>query len=242
MRLKFYGKTDIGRRRKMNQDSIIMDSKHSLFIVADGMGGHKGGETASRLACQTLQDFVANNHNQRKPMDLLESGFQEATRIVYLEANKPAQEGEDLKGMGTTMVAIYIRDGRIYLGNVGDSRCYIFTQGELWRATEDHSLVNEQIRAGMITEDTINSVGKNVITRSIGFDPEVDVDIFDRKLAAGEAYMLCSDGLYGMVKDEWILERFKQGNLEQFVEDLVNEANTRGGEDNISCLFIHVEP
>ena len=241
MRLKFYGKTDIGRRRKMNQDSIIMDSKHNLFVVADGMGGYKGGEVASRLACETLKDFVATHHAEFNPMELMKKGFQEATRMVYLEANKPAHDGEDLKGMGTTMVAIYIKDGRVYLGNVGDSRGYLFTEGELWRATEDHSLVNEQLRAGIITEDEVDTVGKNVITRSIGIQPDVEVDVFDRKLMAGEAYMLCSDGLHGMVTDEWILERFKQGNLERFVEELVSEANTRGGEDNISCLFIHVE-
>ena len=241
MRLKFYGKTDIGRRRKMNQDSIIMDNKHNLFVVADGMGGHKGGEVASRLASETLKGFVSTNHAEYEPTELIRLGFQEATRMVHLEANKPAYEGEDLKGMGTTMVAIYIKDGRVFIGNVGDSRGYIFTEGELWRVTEDHSLVNERLRAGVITEDSIESVGKNVITRSIGFESEVDVDVFDRKLVAGEAYMLCSDGLHGMVTDEWILERFKQGNLERFVEELVGEANTRGGDDNISCLFIHVE-
>ncbi len=241
MRLKFFGKTDIGRRRKMNQDSMVMDGKNSLFIVADGMGGHKGGEVASRLACDTLRTFVSENHAEYNPSELLIKGFQEATRMVHLEANKPAQGSKSLKGMGTTLVCIYIKEGRVYIANVGDSRAYLYTEGELWVATEDHSLVNEKLRAGIITDEQAEHVGKNVITRCIGFQPEVEVDIFDRKLMAGEAYMLCSDGLHGMIDEDWMLSRYKNGKLDTYVDELINEANTKGGEDNITCLFIHVE-
>lgn len=243
MRLKFFGKTDIGRRRKMNQDSIAMDGKQKLFIVADGMGGHKGGEVASKLACETLKKYVAEHSKTPKldPRVLLEKGFQEASRMVHLEANKPSEE-EDLRGMGTTMVAIYVHEGRVYIANVGDSRAYLFTQGEIWAITDDHSLINEQLRAGIITEAESATVGKNVITRSIGFQPHVEVDIFDRKLLTGESYLLCSDGLHGQVTDEWILNRYKQGELDRFVEELVSESNNQGGDDNVSCLFVQVEP
>lgn len=242
MRLKFYGKTDIGRRRRMNQDSIAMDGKLKLFIVADGMGGHKGGEVASKMACETLKKYVSEHaqNPQSDPRDVLKKGFQEASRVVHLEANKPSEE--DLKGMGTTMVAIYVFDGRVYIANVGDSRAYLFTQGEIWAITDDHSLVNEQLRAGIITKEESAKVGKNVITRSIGFQPHVEVDIFDRKLLTGESYLLCSDGLHGQVSDDWILNRYKQGELDRFVEELVSESNNQGGDDNVSCLFVQVEP
>ena len=158
MRLKVSGKTDIGRKRKINQDSILMDVKSKLFVVADGMGGHKGGEVASKLACATLQRVVQAEiaEGVQSPIELLKRGFLEATRAVHLEANKPG--GEDLQGMGTTMVAMFIYEKVAYIGNVGDSRAYVFQHGHMWRITEDHSWVNEQLRSGLITEDELDTV------------------------------------------------------------------------------------
>lgn len=245
MRIKVSGKTDIGRRRSINQDFLLMDSKNGLFIVADGMGGHKGGEVASRLATQTLQREVLEHLEAEgpnfSPMEALRSGFQEATRVVYLEANKPGDDS--LQGMGTTMVAAFVYQQRIYLANVGDSRAYLFRQGNLWRMTEDHSLVNEQLRSGIILEEDLETVkGKNVITRSVGFAPEVSVDLFFRDLVVGEKFLLCSDGLYGMIPDRWIQDFLTKGPLDNFVEESVVEANNRGGDDNLTCLLIEVEP
>ena len=242
MRLRVSGKTDIGQKRKINQDSILMDTKSKLFVVADGMGGHKGGEVASKLACATLQSVVQAElaEGMRSPIELLKRGFLEATRAVHLEANKPG--GEDLHGMGTTMVAMFIYEKVAYIANVGDSRAYVHLHDRMWRITEDHSWVNEQLRSGVITEDDLENVsGKNVITRSVGFAPEVNVDVFYRELSVGEKYLLCSDGLHGLVTDEWVEARIKNGPLENFVEACVLEANNNGGDDNVTCLFVEVD-
>ncbi len=242
MRLKVSGKTDIGKKRKINQDSLLIDSNLRLFVVADGMGGHKGGEVASRMACETIKRVLEEELRKGivEPSEALRRGFDEATREVYLEANKPA--GEDLQGMGTTMVAIFIYEKTVYIANVGDSRAYVFRDEYLWRVTEDHSWVNEQLRAGLIQESELDNIqGKNVITRSVGFAPEVDVDIFYRKLVIGDKYLLCSDGLHGLVTDTWIQNRILNGDSETFVDDSILEANNNGGDDNVTCLFVEVE-
>lgn len=240
MRLKVSGKTDIGQKRKINQDSILIDAKLKLFIVADGMGGHKGGEVASKMACESLKEHIKQEiASERPPQSIVDSGFQEATRSVFLEASKPG--AEDLHGMGTTMVSCWIFNKVAYIGNVGDSRAYLLSKDGIWRLTEDHSLINEQIRAGIITEEELEAVtGKNVITRSVGFEAEVHVDVFTRKLKVGESLLLCSDGLHGLVTDSWIFKRYQAGSLDSFTDDLVAEANKQGGDDNVSCLFIEV--
>lgn len=242
MRLKVSGKTDIGQKRKTNQDSILMDTKNKFFVVADGMGGHKGGEVASKMASEALQQVVKDGlaaGDIQNPMELLRKGFEEATKAVYLEANKPGDE--NLHGMGTTMVALFIYKKIAYIANVGDSRAYVFKDEFLWRVTEDHSWVNEQLRSGIIQEaDLKNIQGKNVITRSVGFSPEVSVDIFYRKLQIGEKYILCSDGLHGLVTDSWIQARIAAGLTENFVNDSILEANNNGGSDNVTCLFVEV--
>lgn len=243
MRLNVWAKTDVGKKRKINQDSILLDYDLKLFIVADGMGGHKGGEVASALAVETLRDFVGKELKRGKlsPSEILEKGYKEASRRVNLEANRP--DDEDLRGMGTTMVALMIYQRKAWIANVGDSRAYLFKQGNLWRVTEDHSFVNEQLRAGLISEEDLDHVtGKNVITRSVGFDEDVEVDVFFRELLGGEKYLLCSDGLHGMVKDQWIQDRLKSGSMDRVVSDCIKEANNQGGEDNVSCLFVEVEP
>lgn len=242
MRLKVSGKTDIGQKRKINQDSLLIDSQIKLFVVADGMGGHKGGEVASKMACEAIQRVMKEelSHGITDPAESLVRGFEEATKEVYLEANKPG--GEDLHGMGTTMVAVFIYEKTVYVANVGDSRAYVFRDEFLWRVTEDHSWVNEQLRAGLIQESEMDTIqGKNVITRSVGFAPEVNVDVFYRKLNAGDKYLLCSDGLHGMVTDSWIQKRILTGPTDTFVEDSILEANTNGGDDNVTCLFLEVE-
>ncbi len=242
MRLKVFGKTDIGQKRKINQDNILIDSKNKLFVVADGMGGHKGGEVASRIACQVIQSVVKEGvaSGVRNPMELLRKGFKEATKSVYLEANKPGED--DLNDMGTTMVALFIYEKTAYIANVGDSRAYVFKKEFLWQITEDHSWVNEQLRAGLIQEVDLESIsGKNVITRSIGFALEVNVDIFCKHLEVGEKYILCSDGLYGLVKNEWIQNCLLTRPTGTFVDEAILEANKNGGDDNVTCLFIEVE-
>jgi protein phosphatase len=242
MRLKVSGKTDIGQKRKINQDSLLIDSQLKLFVVADGMGGHKGGEVASRMACEAIQRVIREelSNGTTDPAQSLTRGFEAATQEVYFEANKPG--GDDLQGMGTTMVAILIFEKTVYIANVGDSRAYVFRNEFLWRVTEDHSWVNEQLRAGLIQESEMDTIqGKNVITRRVGFAPEVDVDVFYRKLEIGDKYLLCSDGLHGMVTDTWIQKRILAGSGDTFVDESIVEANNNGGDDNVTCLFVEVE-
>ncbi len=243
MRLNVWAKTDVGRKRKINQDAILLDYDLKLFIVADGMGGHKGGEVASALASEALREVVRDElkKGELEPEDIFIKGYKVASRRVYDEAQKPGDE--DLRGMGTTMVAILIHNRVAHIANVGDSRAYVYRDDLLWRITEDHSLVNEQLRAGIISESELDEVtGKNVITRSVGFEFDVEVDVFHRELIGGEKYLLCSDGLYGMVPDEWIQERIGAGPSESLVADCIVEANEQGGDDNVSCLFLEVEP
>lgn len=243
MRLNVWAKTDVGRKRKINQDAILLDYDLKLFIVADGMGGHKGGEVASAIATEALREVVSEElkKGELKPEEMFVKGYRTATKRIFEESQKDGDE--DLRGMGTTMVAILIHDRVAHIANVGDSRAYVFVEGNLWRVTEDHSLVNEQLRAGIISEDELDEVtGKNVITRSVGFEPEVEVDVFSRTLAGGEKYLLCSDGLYGMVTDKWIEYKLGSGPSESVVADCIKEANVQGGDDNVSCLFLEVEP
>ncbi|MEZ4872819.1 MAG: SpoIIE family protein phosphatase [Bdellovibrionales bacterium] len=143
--------------------------------------------------------------------------------------------------MGTTMVMGMIANGHLFIGNVGDSRCYLFKNNHLWQLTEDHSLVNEQIRAGIISEDEVHLVtGKNVITRSVGFEEVVDVDVYQRKLEPGEIYLFCSDGLCGMVHDTVIESILKNTNLNNVVDSCIEAAKAAGGDDNISVILIKI--
>ena len=242
MDFEVYGQTDVGLKRDNNQDSILVDKKHSLFIVADGMGGHKGGEVASALAIEAMQDVFESEFlsgTKINPKDLLRKGYKEATRRIFQKANF---ESPDLMGMGTTMVAAFAFDKKIYVGNVGDSRAYLFKEGHLWQLTDDHSLINEQIRAGVLDPNQPEMiVGRNVITRSVGFEEMVDVDIVERELVPGEIYLLCSDGLSGLISNEQISEIIRKNQISGVVSRGIEEAKRAGGDDNISVIVLQVK-
>jgi PPM family protein phosphatase len=239
MNLEVWGQTDVGLKRDINQDSILTDKNLGLFIVADGMGGHRGGEVASSMAVEATQEVFENQQGSKtSPKDLIRSAFREASRRIFL---KSTRQNPELMGMGTTMILAYAKEGRLYLGNVGDSRAYMWKEGNLWQMTEDHSLVNEQIKAGIISVHEAGSVvGKNVITRSVGFEQDVIVDILERELSPGEIYLLCSDGLSGMVSDQKLSSIFKSGDPQTIVEKCIAEAKKGGGDDNISVVVIKV--
>ena len=205
MKLNVWCHTDRGLRRESNQDSFLVNEKLGLFIVADGMGGHSGGEVASALAVQSAEKFVADNHDKiQNSRELLARAYVESSLKIY---DKAAQDSPELAGMGTTMVLLYAAGDSIYIANVGDSRAYLYRRPHLWQITEDHSLVYEQLRAGMINEDQVKSfVGKNVITRSVGYERNVDVDVYERPVQNGDCFLLCSDGLSGLVDDHIIEE------------------------------------
>ena len=245
MALQIWCETDVGLRRDNNQDFYLIDEELGLFIVADGMGGHRGGEVASKLAAETLRDYVHSALREggaRKPhpRQILGQAYEEASHKVYDTSQAP---GSELHGMGTTLVAALVRDGICYIGNVGDSRAYLFTHDELWQMTEDHSLVNEQLRAGLIKEKDLEKFGaKNVITRSVGFERDVQVDVIEREIAPGDMILICSDGLSGLVDDKRIAEICRTSKPSEIVSISVNEAKKNGGDDNVTVMVIYAQP
>jgi PPM family protein phosphatase len=244
VRPKVTCKTDVGLRRERNEDSFLYDEELGLYCVADGMGGHRGGEVASSMAVKTLLEFVRGVRTQNRKYgarELLVRGYEEASSKIY---DKSHIESPELHGMGTTLVTALASDDSLFIGNVGDSRAYLFSQDRLWQLTEDHSLVNEQLRAGLIKEEDLPRLtNRNVITRSVGFEREVQVDIIERPMAKGDLYLLCSDGLCGLVDDQVIYDSIKKHGVDKpdaIVTDCIEEAKAAGGDDNVTVMIITV--
>jgi PPM family protein phosphatase len=246
MKILSAGTTNIGRKRKVNQDSFLMEPKANLFVVADGMGGHAGGETASKLTVETVIKSVLEDKASSlslAPSDLVMGAVHRANTSVFSTAEK----NKSLSGMGTTVVTMYFSGGKIYVGHVGDSRVYMARKGQIWQVTKDHSLVNEKLKAGLISRDQLKKdKSRNVITRSVGFESSVLVDVYEREVSAGEIYLACSDGLSGMVDDLEMLSILDElawngSDLQPLVEAMIVRANDRGGDDNITCVVARVE-
>ncbi|MBO9665826.1 MAG: Stp1/IreP family PP2C-type Ser/Thr phosphatase [Bdellovibrio sp.] len=229
--------TDKGLKRESNQDSCLVNKELGLFIVADGMGGHSGGEVASSMAVETVEEIMLQAEAPSKsPRELIQQSYEESSRRIY---DKAANERPELTGMGTTMVMAYLRGKHLYVGNVGDSRCYMFKKPNLWQITEDHSLINEQLRAGVMSEEQIRQlVGRNVITRSVGYERETYPDIIEREVAPGEMFLLCSDGLSGLVEDKKISEILNKNTPDKIVKACVEQALANGGDDNVTVMLI----
>ncbi len=230
--------SDKGLRRDSNQDSCLINKDLGLFIVADGMGGHSGGEVASSIAVETVQSIFKDVELQKNtPRETLAKAYETASQKIY---DKAANESPELAGMGTTMVVACTHEDTIYIGNVGDSRCYLFKKPYLWQITEDHSLVNEQLRAGLLTDEQSKSfVGRNVITRSVGYEREVRPDILERQIEPGEIYLICSDGLSGLVADDKICQILCNNSPEKMAKACVDQALANGGDDNVTVLIVH---
>lgn len=246
MRLSVVGCTDIGRKRKVNQDSLRLEPDCGLFVVADGMGGHAGGETASRLTVDTVAQSILDDRNSGislEPQDLLIGAVHRANSAVYSEAKKNQQ----LAGMGTTVVSLLFHLDKLFIGHVGDSRVYLFRRGMSWQLTKDHSLVQEKLRSGLITrEQAFLEAGKNVITRSVGFESSVLVDIYTKETNPGDIFLACSDGLSGLVDDAEMVSILDGGayeaeDLKPFADALVARANENGGDDNITVVLMRVD-
>lgn len=239
MRIEAWFLTDKGLRRESNQDSCLVDKESGFYVVADGMGGHSGGEVASSLAVATVQETLSDPEvKQISPREALLKTYENASHRIF----DRAAEDSALSGMGTTMVLAYVRGNSIYVANVGDSRAYLFRKPHLWQITEDHSLINEQIRAGLLTDDQARAmIGRNVITRSVGYEREVHPDVIERQLQPGEIYLLCSDGLTSMVPDNKISEIFNHHPPEQAARLCVEAALANGGDDNVTVLVLHAQ-
>lgn len=241
MRVEAWGKTDVGLKRENNQDSILVDKDLGLFIVADGMGGHKGGGVASAMAVETLHEMVSDHVEKKSSVTietLLTQAYEEASARIH---HTSSFEKPELMGMGTTLVVCLIWEGVVYIANVGDSRAYLFQSPQLWQITEDHSLVYEQRKAGLLNGDRPSVVGKNVITRSVGFEKNIMVDLIERPVEEDEMLLLCSDGLTGMVSDSRIAEVLAKTPPDQVVSLCIEEARKGGGEDNISVVLISLK-
>ena len=245
MTVQVWCQTDVGLRRDNNQDSFLIDESLGLYLVADGMGGHRGGEVASKLAVETFRDVVQQTLREsgaRRPnaRALIAKAYERACAAIYDKSQEP---GSDLQGMGTTLVAAFLMGDTLYIGNVGDSRAYLFSQGQLWQMTEDHSLVNEQLRAGLLKESDVERfAAKNVITRSVGFEREVQVDILERVVQPGDMIIICSDGLSGMVDDRQISQICRDLAPKDVVSKCIDEAKANGGDDNVTTLVLYAKP
>ncbi len=240
MTYKHWSRTDRGLKRQTNQDSILINPELGIYVLADGMGGHSGGEVASALAVQTVEEvFRKAKDSHKSPREKLVYAYKEASRRIY---DKAAKTNPELAGMGTTLVMIYVHEERIYLGNVGDSRGYLYTKQNFWQLSEDHSVINEQLRAGAMTEEQAKVyVGKNIITRSVGYEREVEVDILEREVSPDDMYLLCSDGLTGMVSDQKIREILREKPPSEAVDDCMKTALYNGGDDNVSLILLKVD-
>ncbi len=248
LRIEARGITDVGQRRDHNEDAFLVDEALGLFVVADGMGGHAGGGTASRLAVETIQaavrhareaepdSFGAPGAVDESPLpDVLREAVEEACAVIY----RTAQGDPELAGMGTTVTAALV-DGRVaYVAHVGDSRCYLLREGRIYQVSEDHSLVNEQLKAGAISPDEArHSRFKNIITRSVGFEQQVQVDLMGLELDPGDALVICCDGLSNLVDDPEILHIVEESGIDLAPGRLVALANDRGGDDNITVIVV----
>ena len=222
-------KTHQGLVRSSNQDTVLVTS--NAYGVADGMGGHKGGETASRLAVQVLENALKGKQPGEKA---LQTGVEAANRRIF----EMGQQEESLFGMGTTVTLLWEDKEAVWVAHVGDSRAYLYREGELTRQTEDHSMVAELLKNKMITqEEAESSPYRNVITRALGIDPVVMADVFSLEKRAGDIWLVCSDGLYNMVSDDTIKETLQCLDSEKAAEKLLELAIANGGQDNISFVL-----
>ncbi len=238
--IKTFGMSDMGRKRKLNQDYLFASAKPqgnmpNLFIVADGMGGHKAGDYASKYTVETIVSEIKNSF-EKNPTIIIKKAIKKANEFIRYKAS----EDENLAGMGTTVVVATVIGRYLQVANVGDSRLYIINREEITQITKDHSLVEEMIRLGAIERsDARLHPDKNIITRAIGVREDVEVDFFTIELKPCDTVLMCSDGLSNMVEDEQIKEivNSKQG-LGETAEALIDQANTNGGKDNIAVVLI----
>jgi serine/threonine protein phosphatase PrpC len=237
MRLVAYSLTDVGRKRDHNEDSFLAHDALSLFAVADGMGGHQAGERASKMALERLIHVISAGGDRTDALQALREATQAAGAAIWTAA----QENDDLHGMGTTLTSLWFQRGRAYLAHVGDSRAYLYRDGRVQQLSDDHSWVSEQVRAGMMTEDEAKeSKFRHIITRSVGFEREVQVDGAAIPVQPGDCFVLCSDGLANYLEGDELARVLQSRFYREVPRLLVDLANDRGGDDNITVILVHV--
>lgn len=239
--MQFFAKTDQGKMRKMNQDFIFATEDKlgifpNLFLLADGMGGHKAGDYASRYLVEGLASYLKKTSGS-SPIHCLEENIQKINSELFSLSENNIQ----LHGMGSTLVTAFFEDKVLFLSNIGDSRAYLFRKNRLKQLTKDHSYVEEKIRMGEMIRGSKDYLShRNYITRAVGVEKNLLVDFFETDLEEGDLFFLCSDGLSNMVDNESIVEILKdESNIEEKGQALIDLANINGGKDNIALILVN---
>jgi protein phosphatase len=242
LHIQYGSHSDQGRVRTSNEDSFAANLKNRIFLVADGMGGHAAGEIASMIAAATVEEVVASLINSGRGLDdILFTAVQEANNRIY----QAQRDRPELSGMGSTLTALALHQENYYVAHVGDSRAYMLREGELEQLTRDHSLVWQLYESGVLAKGELSShPQKNLITRSIGPHPQVEIDIEQGPVCEGDVFLLCSDGLTDMVPEDGIrsLLSEKDAPPQRIGEALVQTANLHGGQDNITVVVVRLNP
>jgi len=252
MQVKACGLTHVGKQRQHNEDSFLVEDNANLYLVADGMGGHAAGEIASRIAVDSISEFILHTkeddgtwpHAYDEHFKRSTNRLMAAVRLANTRVLEAMRKDARLRGMGTTVVACLADGETMSVAHVGDSRAYMIRNNQLQRITNDHSWVFEQVQAGMLTEaEAEKHPLRNVITRALGGALQVVPDATEINCQPGDVYLLCSDGLTGMVPEEEILRvvTTADGDLEKACKALIDAANERGGLDNITAVLIRTE-
>ena len=250
--LEVAGKSDVGCVRKNNEDNFGYDARHGIFVVCDGMGGAAAGEVASKLAVDTVLSYFREVDYKRRgsvfgdnidgDLSVRAHALGQAIRMANAAIHEKGSASMTQRGMGSTIVAVAAQGNFLSIGHVGDSRIYLIRQGEIRQLTEDHSLVMEQVRRGLITrEQAENSEMQNIIIRALGSDQAVEPDLDDFVALPGDILVLCSDGLSKHVKADWMLGIVLEApTIDQAIQDLIDAAKAHGGDDNITCVMLRV--
>jgi serine/threonine protein phosphatase PrpC len=249
MKIRYAAKTDVGMKRTHNEDYFSLIEDEQLFLVADGMGGHASGEVASKMAAETMSEFYQRTKDEDatwpfkmdRSLSYIENRLVCAIKLANLRIFETSVRNLQYKGMGTTIVSTLICGDKVYVGHVGDSRCYRVRGTDIMQLTRDHSLLEDykEAKPDMSEEEERNFPHKNVITRALGMRETVQVDIRGYQIESGDVYVLCSDGLSGMITDPQIATIVSGAkSLERAVAELVDQANRQGGTDNITTLLL----
>jgi len=250
MRVEAFARTDPGPVRETNEDYFFIDEENGLFLLADGMGGHNAGEVAAQLAVETVRDVLLGEcdpdetrlaHSLDDDVDELRERLRYAMNRASFHIRDESRRNAEWAGMGTTLVACMIEEGMANLAHVGDSRIYLFRDGRLQRLTRDHTVVQQELDAGRLTPELARVVPhKNVLTQSIGFHGPVEPDSATRAVDDGDLFVLVSDGVSDPLPDDTLEELCGEHGPAELAEVLVTSALEAGGEDNITCVVVHV--
>jgi PPM family protein phosphatase len=248
--IEAYGRTDVGRRRKVNEDSFLVSPETSLYAVCDGMGGHNAGEVASRMAIETISAFITRSAVEKEitwpwgldaTLSFDANRLKTAIRLANARVFQAADNREELTGMGTTVVTALVSGDTMTIGSAGDSRCYLVRGGELKQLTRDDSWVSAALGEGILNSDDVERHPlRNVITKAVGARDAIDLDVLEHGLVPGDVVMLCSDGLHGMLGDPEIARILQSAppSLEETSARLVDAANEAGGRDNVTVVLL----